>query len=333
MLPGHPIYTFRAENRALERLLTGLHQVVDAYKLSPADVILDKTRMMIEMLFDYDKHFIRKENLLFPYLEKVGFYGPSKVMWGVHNEIRTDLKSFKDLLLSASSGNEMATPEKIESDYTTLETALREMIYKEEKILFPAALERLSEVNWKNIRSQEASIGYCYVEPGYLWPEQDAYPEELQLPAILEQPSLKLYGKTDLVPLNSGQLTGEQINLLLKNLPVDITFVDENDNVQYFSETQERIFQRSPAIIGRKVQNCHPPQSMNRVQHILDDFRAGQRDIAEFWIQMAGKFIHIRYFALRDEAGRYRGTIEVSQDLTDLRKLEGERRLLDEAIK
>ena len=132
------------------------------------------------------------------------------------------------------------------------------------------------------------------------------------------------------LPLQTGALTGPQISLLLTHLPVDVTYVDADDTVRFYSETPERIFRRTPAIIGRKVQKCHPPASVHSVQRILDDFRAGRRDTAEFWIQMQGKFIHIRYFALRDKQGRYEGTIEVTQDLTQIRQLEGERRLLDE---
>ncbi len=130
--------------------------------------------------------------------------------------------------------------------------------------------------------------------------------------------------------LTTGNLTLAQIDLMLTNLPVDITFVDENDTVRYFSNTPQRIFRRTPAIIGRKVQNCHPPASVDKVVKIIEDFRAGNRDVAEFWIQMGGKFIHIRYFAMRDAAGAYRGTLEVSQDITALRQLEGERRLLED---
>ncbi|MEM5776080.1 MAG: PAS domain-containing protein, partial [Anaerolineaceae bacterium] len=131
------------------------------------------------------------------------------------------------------------------------------------------------------------------------------------------------------LPLNTGALTLKQIDLLLTHLPVDVTFVDENDEVRYFSQTRERIFARTPAIIGRKVQNCHPPQSVHRVTQIVDDFRSGARDSAEFWIQMGPKFVHIAYYAIRDEDGKYRGTLEVSQDAAHLRSLEGERRLLD----
>jgi PAS domain S-box-containing protein len=133
-----------------------------------------------------------------------------------------------------------------------------------------------------------------------------------------------------LIPLQTGALTAQQIALLLTYLPVDVTYVDENDEVRFFSATKERIFQRSPAIIGRKVQQCHPPASVHRVQRILDDLRAGRRDVAEFWIQMSGKFVHIRYFAVRDEQGKYRGVLEVSQDVTAIRALQGERRLLAE---
>jgi hypothetical protein len=126
-----------------------------------------------------------------------------------------------------------------------------------------------------------------------------------------------------------GRLSLEQVNLLLTHLPVDISFVDEHDEVAYYSATKERLFPRSPGVIGRKVQKCHPPKSFHMVQKILDDFRAGKKDVAEFWISMKGRFIHIRYFAVRDSEGNYRGTVEVTQDVTDIRKLEGEQRLLD----
>ena len=129
-------------------------------------------------------------------------------------------------------------------------------------------------------------------------------------------------------PLSTGDLSISQMNLMLTHLPVDITYVDMNDEVRFYSETPNRIFKRTAAIIGRKVQNCHPPASMGKVQEILDDFRAGKRENAEFWIQMDGLFIHIEYFALRDQDGAYQGALEVSQEITHLRELEGEKRLL-----
>jgi DUF438 domain-containing protein len=110
---------------------------------------------------------------------------------------------------------------------------------------------------------------------------------------------------------------------------VDLTFVDEADEVRYYSATKDRIFARAPGIIGKRVQDCHPPKSVHVVNKILDEFKAGTRDAAEFWMMFGEQFVHIRYFALRDGDGNYRGTLEVSQEVSGVRALEGERRLLD----
>jgi DUF438 domain-containing protein len=135
---------------------------------------------------------------------------------------------------------------------------------------------------------------------------------------------------SEAIPFDTGSMTAKEVNLLLMRLPVDITFVDKDDTVRFFSQTADRIFTRSKAIIGRKVQNCHPPKSVHIVDRILDDFRHKRRDVAEFWLELNGRFVHIRYFPLYDENGEYIGTVEVSQDLTPLRQLTGERRLLEE---
>jgi DUF438 domain-containing protein len=163
-------------------------------------------------------------------------------------------------------------------------------------------------------------VGYCYVRPSDPWRGDGFVPEVALTPSP----------KPGLIQLDTGALTAAEVNRVLSHLPIEISYVDADDTVRYFTQTQERLFPRSPAIIGRKVQKCHPPASVHRVQRILDDFRAGQRDEAEFWIQMKGKFIHIRYFAVRDERGAYQGTLEVVQDVTHIRALQGERRLLDE---
>lgn len=136
-------------------------------------------------------------------------------------------------------------------------------------------------------------------------------------------------GQAGSVSLDRGALTPEQIDLMMTHVPVDVSYVDETDTVVYYSATPGRIFHRSPAVIGRKVQNCHPPQSVDVVERILEAFKRGERDTAEFWIELHGKFVHIRYFALRDKAGAYKGTLEVTQDATGIRALRGERRLLD----
>ncbi len=203
---------------------------------------------------------------------------------------------------------------------------IKEMIYKEEKILFPEALNRMTEEEWGEIREQEEEIGYFDVTPSDAWKPQTAGSTSSEVAESKKERG----AEEGLIPLFTGALTRKQINLLLTHLPVDVTMVDENDQVRYFTQGKERIFDRSAAIIGREVIKCHPPQSAHRVVQILNDFRSGKRDEAEFWLQLGDKFVHIRYFALRDADGAYQGCIEVSQDVSHIRQLQGEKRLLDE---
>jgi uncharacterized protein len=328
-IPGHPVHTFLAENDAASDVLAGLRRAVANLGDHPTALNVQISRTHLEKLMLMERHYLRKENLLFPILERHQFYGPSQVMWGIHNDIRLAWKQLSQELDSGPGTDLAAFAVRVKNIFAPLDEAVSSMIYKEIKILFPAALERLSLSEWAEIHTQEPEIGYCFIKPGDRW-----HPVTLSTAAIVEptaEPGDSAPTPSgDLVRLNTGALTSSQIKLLLTNLPVDVTFVDENDEVRFFSETRERIFPRQAAIIGRKVQNCHPPQSIAAVQHILDDFRATRRDTAEFWIQMAGKFIHIRYFAMRDPDGTYRGALEVTQDATGIRSLTGERRLLDD---
>jgi uncharacterized protein len=282
----------------------------------------------LDRLKEFDRHYRRKEHLLFPYLEKYGFMGPSQVMWGIHDQIRAMEKDLSEVLSAASiTSNGLQNYSKITSIFRQLADAMEGMAYKEEKILLPTSLELLKEEDWVAIRDQEYEIGHFLMVPGNEWKSlNDNQAAEKQFDGYDSLPQVE----NEEISLEIGRLTPEQISLIFCNLPVDVTFVDENDTVRFFSKTKDRIFERPPAIIGRKVQNCHPPQSVDKVQGILDDFRSGKRDSADFWIQMQGKFIHIRYFALRNEDGKYKGTLEVTQEITDIRKLEGERRLLDD---
>jgi len=317
-MPGHPVFTFRMENEVTMRLLEAMQDTLEGWDAGELGA-LESLQQQAENLSTIEKHYSRKENLLFPYLEKKGFEGPSKVMWGVDNEIRAQIKQFKANINSENSEVDQAL-----SQFKQLAQDMREMIYKEEKILFPEALQRMTDTEWAEIRQQEEEIGYFSVMPRDKWEPNEQKNEQAELPKAAETIA-------GLVSLSTGALTQEQINLMLTNLPVDVTFVDENDRVRYFTQGRERIFDRSAAIIGREVTMCHPPQSVHKVQVILDDFRSGKRDVAEFWIQMGGQFVHIRYFALRDSAGAYKGCIEVSQNITHIRELEGEKRLLDDA--
>jgi len=324
-VPGHPVYTFLAENGATARVLDALETALDALKTDPDDERLAEARERLTELREYEKHYLRKENILFPYLEKHGFTGPSAVMWSIHDDVRAGWKELEALLTAGAGDDQTAFAARIDQTFEPLGTAIREMFYKEENILFPTSLEKLSEREWEEIRSQEDEVGYSYVEPGTQWPSGASVAESVS------QPAVALAQGGDLLHLDTGTLTPLEVNRILTHLPIDITYVDKDDTVRFFSQGKERIFPRSPAIIGRKVQKCHPPASLHRVQQILDDFRAGDRDEAEFWIQMKGSFLHIRYFAIRDERGDYQGTVEVSQDVGHIRSLEGERRLADES--
>jgi DUF438 domain-containing protein len=317
-VPGHPLHTLTEENRALEKILTEFKGLLDRIMPGDGGITLEKlhdeVKSALEELAQVEKHYLKKENQLFPLLESKGVSGPSKVMWAIHDDIRMMIREFRGLLVDEKAA-ELVTMGR------RLAEMMADMIYKEEKILLPMSLETLDEKDWARVKKGEEEIGYAWVTPGAEWrPAVD-------IEGLRPEPAYSRPAET--LKLDTGALTLEQVNLLLKNLPVDVTFVDEADTVRYFSAGAERIFPRSPGIIGRKVQNCHPPDSVHVVNRILESFRKGERQVAEFWIQSRDRFIHIRYFAVRDEAGRYRGCLEVSQDVSAARRLQGEQRLLD----
>jgi DUF438 domain-containing protein len=187
------------------------------------------------------------------------------------------------------------------------------------------AFDTLSDEEWAAVRAGEGEIGYAFITGVPAWPPAD---EAAAGGAGAAGAPAGPAAPAGLLELKTGGLTLEQLNLMLTALPIDVQFVDEHDQVRFYSEG-ERIFPRSPGVIGRKVQNCHPPASVHKVQQVIDAFRAGDKSTAEFWIELGGKFLHIRYFAVRDAAGAYRGTVETAQDVTGIRALEGQRRLLD----
>ncbi len=315
-IPGHPLHTLLEENRVLDKHLASWNRLLDRLEARGADwtSLQGGVSASLENLAEVEKHYLRKENQLFPLLEAKGVSGPSKVMWAIHDDIRVMLRDLRPRLDGENVPQFIAAGRK-------LSTAMADMIYKEEKILLPMSLESLDDTDWARVKRGEEEIGYAWVRPGTDW-RPAVSPEGL--------PPLPAYQRSGaLVELATGALTPEQINLMLTHLPVDITFVDETDTVRYYSGTPERIFPRSPAVIGRQVQNCHPPASVHLVKRILAAFRQGSRSSAEFWIQLNGRFVLIRYFAVRDAGGAYRGCLEVSQDATAIRGLQGERRLLD----
>ncbi len=325
--PGHPVDTFRRENEALRKAVDALRSVLGELAMAPGDAPADdfaaRLRAALNDLMDIEKHYQRKEHLLFSCLERHGITGPGKVMWAKDDEVRASLKALAKAA-SAAGPTVRAIRAAVESLARTATLAVEGMIDKEEHILLPMSLQTLSAEEWGEIWQQSPRYGWCLVEPreGYAPPQAARTSDGTEAAPI---------GRSGEVALPTGTLTIEQLLGIFSTLPVDLTFVDADDCVRFFSEGPDRVFPRSKAIIGRKVQNCHPPKSVHVVEQILSDFRAGRQRVAEFWIQMHGKFVHIRYFAVRSAQGEYLGTLEVTQELTHVRSLQGERRLLEYA--
>jgi hypothetical protein len=318
---GHPVNTYKAENEEITRLageLSALAFKLDKEKGKAKDHIYEQLVKILEQLMKIEFHYRRKENQLFPFLERKGFSGPSQVMWAVHDEIRAKLKKLQPLLIQKNM-------EDIKTVAASAARDIIEMVAKENSILFPMAMERLTEDEWIEIRRGEDAIGYSFSSPSSEWSSGKGAFSPLQMEEK-SYSSNRLDGEID---LNTGVLTLEQLDSILTTLPIDLSFVDENDNVRYYTEGKERIFPRSPGIIGRNVEKCHPPKSVHIVRRILDEFKAGKKESAEFWIQMGEKFIHIRYLPVRNREGKYLGTIEFTQDISGIKNLEGERRLLN----
>jgi hypothetical protein len=318
--PAHPVYLFKQENREIEKLTASLKEFVEKKGDYELPRFKEKLRERLGRLKEVETHYERKEQLLFPYLEKQGFFGPSKVMWGKDDEIR-------DLFRKALRGIETLEREEDFKDFeeqaiNPLIEEIEGMIFKEENILFPASLEKLNPNDWVEILKESSDVGYVFIESPK---ETEGLMKELK-DALIEEPSFQ----DNEVTLPTGKFTLRELMAVLNTLPVDITFVDKDDSVKYFSEGKERIFTRTRSVIGRRVQNCHPPQSVDVVEKIIKSFREGKRDSVDFWINLDGRDIYIRYFAARDKQGRYLGTLEVTQDITDIKKLKGEKRLLDE---
>ena len=317
---GHPVDVLTEENKALRKVsesawteISNLKNITD----NDFESLLNGLKGYFNQLIDVDKHYQRKEYLIFPYLEKIGVTGPPKVMWGKHDEIRDLLKGSLEILNTP----DISVEDLEASAELVLKPAVKgvvDMTIKEEEILFPMLMDALSEGDWYEIQKQSLEIGYCLYDPPVEWT-----PEGIKSQSINE-----VQKEAGQIQLPSGSLTAEELLSILNTVPVDMTFVDKNDKVKYFTQGNERIFQRNRAILNRDVRHCHPPASAHIVDKILQDFKSGKQSRAPFWINLGGKFIHIEYFALRNEAGEYLGTLEVSQNLTHYRELEGEQRIL-----
>lgn len=318
--PGHPVFTFRMENKAIERLIRkNIRPNLELLAAGEGAEVIDKLSEDMEKLWEIDKHYLRKENLLFPYMEKYGIVAPPKVMWGVDDEIRYQIKEARQCLKEQKE-NRDKTAEIIEAAVSRVE----EMIFKEENILFPMVLETLAEDEWLKIAKESPELGFCLYEPKVEWKPVKVNVEN-KVQEKGEEPASEGYFRFE-----TGILSGPEMEAMLDTLPVDITFVDKDGAVKYFTQGKDRIFPRTKAIIGRQVQNCHPPASVHIVEKIVEDLKSGKKDYEDFWIRMKDRYVLIRYFAVRDKNGNFLGTLEFTQDIAPIQAITGEKRLMSE---
>lgn len=320
---GHPISILIEEHRVMlertERLGTLVKMIEEACDSVYVGDALTELQSIAKDFQDSEKHYLREENVLFPTMEKHGVTEPPAIMWMEHNRIREIKKKVLDIV-EAWDGRLYSDFKKQLSEATgPLCSLLPDHFFKENNILFPTALQVVTDKEWEDVRKEFNEIGYADFTPknvlvAFHAPKTDSKTTE---------------SPTGTLQFETGSLSKEEIEAILDTLPVDISFIDKDDRVKYFNKAEKRIFVRTKAVIGRSVQLCHPQQSVHIVNRIIEAFTNDEKDTAEFWITMNNRLVHIRYFAVRDRNGKYLGTMEVTQDLTDLKKIEEQKRLLD----
>jgi PAS domain S-box-containing protein len=321
--PEHPLGILLEEHKILLQLLEKLTTTADIIGQA-CDMVyvgddLTQMKKIVEELSDAEKHYVREENVLFPVLEKHGITEPPAIMWMEHDKIRECKKQIYGMVEKYEARDFQEFKKSLVDRARSLNSMLSSHIFKENTVLYPAALKVIPKDEWSGIRSEFDEIGYCCFTPKNLIGPAAA---------VSDGASGSLSGEGTL-RFDTGSLSKEEVGAILDTIPVDISFVDGNDAVKYFNKAEKRIFVRTKAVIGRKVQMCHPQKSVHVVNKIVEAFKSGKKDAAEFWISMNDRMVHIRYFAVRDDHGKYLGTLEVTQDVTDIKKLEGQKRLLD----
>lgn len=337
---GHPVRTYMEENTAIKAVLDQMDT------LKGQEFSREKWQDLVQKLYQFNTHLSRKQNQLFSKLEEKGFDRPSKIMWTFDNKAKKGISNLRDLVKDGDQGQVHALYDKVKAD-------ILDLMDKEESVLYPTSINLISDQEFALMRIGDDEIGYCLIpNPGPYKaspdPSSDPSPHPSPAPvnphaqADLVKDLAGLVAKYQLggaspasspadqvLDVKQGKLSLDQINLIFQHLPVDLSYVDENELVKFYSDTSHRIFPRSAGVIGRNVMNCHPRESVHIVQEIIEAFRSKRQDKAEFWIQMGDKFIYILYVAVRDQAGNFRGVLEMMQDASHIRSLEGQRRLLN----
>ncbi len=311
---GHPLFILTSEHRSLLSFARELVEKATAFIDKKDSSLVLEIGTLIGFFKESSVHYLREENVLFPLLEKYGVTQPPKIMWMEHDAIR-DIE--KNLYAAYDELEKSATAEPAKALQLLgiqLAEKLADHFFKENNILFPTSHKFFNDDDWKLVKQEFADIGFMSYSPK-------------SEKAVTEAGSAMQEGNT--IAFETGNITLEQLSCMLDTMPVDFTFIDKDDVVRYFNNAPDRIFVRSKAVIGRTVQNCHPDKSIHAVNRLLDEMKSGTRNKAEFWIEMGGKLVYISYYAVRNKAGEYLGCLEVTQDITNIKKIEGQKRLLD----
>lgn len=311
-MPGHPIHTLMEEHAQILVDVQGARD--SAMRLASGQNEVPGRPRLIDLLSFFEeaqKHFQREENALFPYLERHGITGPPARMWVEHDVLRRKEKEIEALINAMAEGNG-ASADKLICAITQLLSLLNAHFYKENHVLYPQAINVIDVLEWNEMRRQFDDIGCC-----------SFVPHHAQVGFRTIVPSEPKAARDGEIVLPTGRLSAEEAEMLLNALPVEIIYVGEDDRVRYLNRPVERPFVGTEAVIGRQVQNCHPKKSVHLVHRIMEDLRSGTRDEAELWIDLAGKKVHIRFYPLRDRDGKYRGAVEVVQNVAGIRDPEG----------
>ena len=327
---NHPISCYRRENAKMKELLLSVEDLVQ-YPL-----IKNQWLELYEELLKFKIHLSRKQNQLYPVLEKKGFTRPTTTMWTLDDFIRDEITECYNLLLEDKEEEFIGKQAKLVAD-------VRDLMDKEENILYPTSLEMISDEEFRYMAEGDQEIGFAYItvdkDKADIPKSSASSAVSSHLSGLSSAPGfaeelaglLGKYGfnnKEEKLNVTTGQLTLEQINLIYQHMPVDLSYVDENELVCFYTDTKHRVFPRSKNVIGRDVKNCHPKASVHIVEEIIKKFRSGEQDKAEFWINKPDLFIYIIYYAVRDENGKFRGVLEMMQDCTHIRSLQGSQTLL-----
>lgn len=315
----HPIAHYLKENEEMKRLLKAVEDLVQY------PMIKNQWLELYEKISQYPVHFKRKQNQLYPILEKKGFTRPTTTMWTFDDRVRDAIREAERLLREG-------TEEEFIKQQSRVVSYTRDLMDKEENVLYPTSLTMITPEEFEEMKEGDQEIGFAFFEVKPAKNDNptgqnatDGFAKDLQ--ALLAKYGYST-GNDQKLNVTTGKLTLEQINLIYQHLPIDISFVDENELVCFYSDTDHRIFPRSKNVIGREVMNCHPRKSAHVVREVIDKLRSGEQDRAEFWINKPGLFIYIVYVAVRDKDGKFRGVLEMMQDCTRIRSLEGSQTLL-----